>query len=430
LALKLLRSRYRRSRRENRATPPTACNPLAEITGQELLAVLDQELLRLPEPLRAPLVLCYLQGATRDEAAQQLGCALALVKRRLELGRQRLHAALVRRGVGLSAVLLGVLTSQNAAHAATTALLVGRTSRAACALAAGKSLVGIVPAQIIRLLEGGLGTMCWINFKMAVGVVLLGGILSTAGVLAYGDRSGAANEVRPPETSPQQPAPRTVAAAAAPGREKAAADEAQMDVWWADLEKTEAEATRSLLKFSAQPKPTVAYLKKKMKPLKIDAARVRSLIVKLASDKEDVWKPAFDEFEYLDPRLAIDLETLMKEVTEAPARQRLVEVLSGNKAGALQGMDVHLRELNNGEGFNFFSDKGSWWAEHRVERINAAGWAIRRSWVRAVRAIVLLEHIGTPQAVAILQDMAGGQPDAQPTRTARAAISAGSKKAP
>jgi DNA-directed RNA polymerase specialized sigma24 family protein len=53
------------------------------MTGQELLAVLDEELLALPELLRDPLVLCYLEGATRDEAARRLGCPLATLKKRL-----------------------------------------------------------------------------------------------------------------------------------------------------------------------------------------------------------------------------------------------------------------------------------------------------------------------------------------------------------
>jgi RNA polymerase sigma factor (sigma-70 family) len=422
LALKVLRTRCRRSRRESRAKPPPTVNPLAEITGQELLTVLDEELLRLPEPLRAPLVLCYLEGATRDEAAQQLGWPMALVKRRLEQGRERLHTALVRRGVGLSVVLLHALTCRNAAQAAATAVLAGRMARAASALVAGKSIAGIVPAPIIRLLEGGLGTMSWFNCKVAIGVLLLGGILSTAGVFARGDLKGNSG-AEPLPAAPRGPqAVGGGVLAAAPVREKAAADETQMDAWWADLEKEEAEATRALLKFAGQSKASVAYFKKKMKPLKIDAARVRSLLTKLASDKEEVWKPAFEEFEYFDPRLAIDLETLMKEVTEAPARQRMVQVLSGPQARALEGMDVQLRELNNGEGFNFTSGNGSWWAEHRVERINTHGWVTRKSWVRAVRVIVLLEHIGTPSAVAILQDMASGHADAQPTRAAREAL--------
>src|SRR5262249_42037855 len=71
LALKARTPPPRRARREGKAAPRSRPNPLAEITGHELLAVLDEELRTLPEPLRAPLVLCYLEGATRDEAAQR-----------------------------------------------------------------------------------------------------------------------------------------------------------------------------------------------------------------------------------------------------------------------------------------------------------------------------------------------------------------------
>src|SRR5438128_387118 len=66
LALKLRTAAMRRTRREGNAAPPRSANPLADISAQELLALLDEELLKLPERLRAPLVLCYLQGATRD----------------------------------------------------------------------------------------------------------------------------------------------------------------------------------------------------------------------------------------------------------------------------------------------------------------------------------------------------------------------------
>src|SRR5262249_27045717 len=68
-----------------------APDPLAEITAREAQAVLDEELARLPERLRAPLVLCHLEGATRDEAARQLGCSLATLKRRLHKGREPLR---------------------------------------------------------------------------------------------------------------------------------------------------------------------------------------------------------------------------------------------------------------------------------------------------------------------------------------------------
>ena len=70
-----------------------------------------------------------------------------------------------------------------------------------------------------------------------------------------------------------------------------------------------------------------------------------------------------------------------------------------------------------------FRQSGSWWAEHKVERINVGTWGNRRRyWTRAVRAIVLLEHIGSKEAVAVLKDLATGHPDAQPTKSAKEAL--------
>ena len=166
----------------------------------------------------------------------------------------------------------------------------------------------------------------------------------------------------------------------------------------------------------------MSFLKQKMKPLKITAEQVNALLAKLGSDKEETWKPAFEELEYFDPRLAIDLETLMANVTETPARQRMVEVLSGRAAGSLASKKVELSPLGNGNGFNFRAE-GSWWAEHQISRINSTAWGNRRDkWTRAVRAIILLEHIGSADAIVIVNVMAAGHPDAQPTKVAKEAL--------
>ncbi len=198
-----------------------------------------------------------------------------------------------------------------------------------------------------------------------------------------------------------------------------------MEAWWKDLEKPETDATRALLNMADRREETVAFLKATMKPLKISAAEVRALLLKLGNASDKVWMPAFEELEYFDPRLAIDLETLMDRYKEAPGRQRMVEVMSGREAGQLAGKEVMLRGVR-GDGFNFFAQPnfGSWWAEHKVDRINNPdGWGNpKKKWTRAVRGIVLLEHFGTPGAVAILKDMATGHPDAQPTRVARDAL--------
>ena len=194
-----------------------------------------------------------------------------------------------------------------------------------------------------------------------------------------------------------------------------------LESWWRDLEKPEIDAARALLNLADRREESVAFFKTKMKPLKITAAEVRALLLKLNNPSEKVWKPAFEELEYFDPRLAIDLETLMDRYKESPGRQRMVEVLSGRQAGQLAGKEVVLRK--HGESFNFFAQPnfGSWWAEHKVEGINdPKGWGNpRKKWTRAGRAIVLLEHFGTPEALAIIKEMTTGHPDAQPTRVAR-----------
>jgi RNA polymerase sigma factor (sigma-70 family) len=202
LALRARTAANRRARREASAAARPPANPLAEVSGQELLAALDEELLALPEALRAPLVLCYLQGATRDEAAQRLGCPLTTLKNRLERGREQLRAALVRRGVGLSAVLLGTLLTQQTAGAAATIALALGTARAALALAAGRSVDGAISPQVSQLLKGGAGTMCWNRLAAALALLLVGGLLSTAGALAYsaGDDKPAGP---PPKDAPQ-----------------------------------------------------------------------------------------------------------------------------------------------------------------------------------------------------------------------------------
>jgi RNA polymerase sigma factor (sigma-70 family) len=69
----------------------------------ELRTVIDDEIHRLPERYRLPLVLCHLEGLRHDEAAQRLGCPVGTIESRLARGRERLRERLARRGLAPSA---------------------------------------------------------------------------------------------------------------------------------------------------------------------------------------------------------------------------------------------------------------------------------------------------------------------------------------
>src|SRR5262249_731039 len=69
------------------APPDPHPDPLSELTAREALLALEEEVQRLPEAYRLPVVLCCLHGATQEEAARQLGCTPGSVKGRLERGR-------------------------------------------------------------------------------------------------------------------------------------------------------------------------------------------------------------------------------------------------------------------------------------------------------------------------------------------------------
>jgi hypothetical protein len=150
----------RRRRSEEPGCPEAADprpDPLAELSARELLAAVEEEVRRLPEAYRLPVLLCCLEGRTREEAAALLGWSEGSVKGRLERGRARLHARLARRGLTLSAALAAAELS----HGTVPAACVGPTVRGALLFAAGTGVAsgagelakGVVRAMVLTRIK-------------------------------------------------------------------------------------------------------------------------------------------------------------------------------------------------------------------------------------------------------------------------------------
>jgi RNA polymerase sigma factor (sigma-70 family) len=214
-AVKLQLAEQRRARRDRQAASAVADDPLEQISGRELLAVLDEELQKLPERFQEPLVLCFLEGQTQDEAARQLGWPRGTLKDRLEQGKELLKQRLTRRGLALPAGLLATLVA-TPAQGAVPVLLQQSVLRGAVALAAGQSLTGVVSAPITELVEGVCATMTTSKLRLAAVLSLVlafTGIGAGAVYLhALGDRPGASS---PQGAGQQPPAPAIPAAARA-----------------------------------------------------------------------------------------------------------------------------------------------------------------------------------------------------------------------
>src|SRR5262249_38985952 len=139
--------------RERRAGEMPHAQAIDERTWQELRSVLDEEIGALPERYRAPIVLCYLEGKSYDEAARELGWPKSSLASRLSRARGLLRQRLARRGVALSAAALAAGLAERTAGAAVPALLTINTVQGAALFAAGKTAVGPLSAQSIALAE-------------------------------------------------------------------------------------------------------------------------------------------------------------------------------------------------------------------------------------------------------------------------------------
>jgi RNA polymerase sigma factor (sigma-70 family) len=163
IAVRARAGALRRRRHEAEARLRTRDAAPIDLTWREAVGVLHEELDRLPERFRLPLLLCYLEGHSREEAAAALGWSAGAVKGRLERGRAALRRRLARRGLTLSAGLLAALASpparavpahllRSTVHAATAG-----PSPAVVALLGGSGKLAALLVLALSLLGAGVG---------------------------------------------------------------------------------------------------------------------------------------------------------------------------------------------------------------------------------------------------------------------------------
>ncbi|WP_422923458.1 sigma-70 family RNA polymerase sigma factor [Singulisphaera sp. PoT] len=172
------------------------------ISGEEA-AILHEEIARLPEHYRIPVVLHYLDGRPHDEIAQRLGRPSGTVSARISRARHLLRSRLVRRGVAPGSVLI-CLGVSDTASASLCGTLLRSTARAACRFAAG--IDPLSPSALAANIV--LQQMFWTQFlKLAACAAIL--LVTAAGLFAQ--RASAARDDTPgqPPTLAAPPADRS-----------------------------------------------------------------------------------------------------------------------------------------------------------------------------------------------------------------------------
>ncbi len=178
------RARSDRSRRgeyERRSAEMSARTESQSAGEPECWPELHEEVARLPARYREPVVLCYLEGLTTDEASRRLGCPQGTILSRLSRARDRLRDRLTRPG-GL-AVSAAMFSADAARAAVVPAALSHSLVQSALRLAAGGSVPAIVPTSVAALTRGVLRTM--ILTKLGIAAAALTAVAAlTAGAKA------------------------------------------------------------------------------------------------------------------------------------------------------------------------------------------------------------------------------------------------------
>jgi RNA polymerase sigma factor (sigma-70 family) len=148
----------------------------------ELGSILHEEIGRLPDRFRAPIVLCDLEGRSHEQAARHLGWPIGTVKSRHARGRERLRNRLERRGLAPSHGLLAAALESADNSVSIPPALVDSTATAAVKLS---SIHTFLQGSVATLAQGVLRSMSVTQYARAASLLFaLGATLTSAGWLA------------------------------------------------------------------------------------------------------------------------------------------------------------------------------------------------------------------------------------------------------
>ncbi len=184
----------RRRRLERNQQPAQEGRPEPD---EELRRALHEEIARLPERFRTPLVLCDLEGRTHEQAARHLGWPVGTVKSRIARGRDHLRKKLYRRGHKPEASLFAILLNPAAVESGTTMALIDSTADLIGKSMAAKS---VSQGAASSLAQGVLKSM-WISRGIKIASLLLVFGTTASGVKLLAQKEGSGQERSPQEAA-------------------------------------------------------------------------------------------------------------------------------------------------------------------------------------------------------------------------------------
>jgi RNA polymerase sigma factor (sigma-70 family) len=174
----------RRRVHERKAAEVAAMNFAHGTSVDDIQPALHEELARLPAKLRLPIVLCCLEGLTHAQAAHELRCGEATVRRRLSGARDRLRNRLVRRGFAPAALAVALSVAREAC--AVSPVCAETTLRAAVRVAAGETIAAVAGTRLAGLTRGGLTIMTGSGKATAAALLSVAAIACVAAAIGVG----------------------------------------------------------------------------------------------------------------------------------------------------------------------------------------------------------------------------------------------------